>query len=187
MINYVCSKCGKETQRTLEGWNLECECGGYAYNEVDDKDFNYVCSSCGHIWSGQNENEKQCPHCQALEILCYYKDDKAIINKNEYEKILDNIRDNVMYGYRCSCGSIKQLYSDTIYNVFCPNDDKLMTALPYNAVELMKEHRGLHRMSQAKLAELLNISRSQLSRIEKKEIPIPEKVIPALLKFLRQK
>ncbi|WP_110952986.1 helix-turn-helix domain-containing protein [Anaerosinus massiliensis] len=188
MLKHKCKRCGKET-KDLDGWYLECDCERESIHNSMTDDFKYVCASCGELFTGDNENGKQCPGCGALEIICFYKDGETEVNKTEYKTIIKNLKEGKNFRYICDCGYTKMLYASNIHNVMCDccDNDKLMMYMPEDLAGSIKKHRKLHRMNQTELAELLKISRSQLGRIEKNEIPIPEKIMHRVLNFLATK
>jgi rubrerythrin len=122
-IKYTCNKCNYTGDFSLDGWIIECLCGG-VLKPVPYGAYKYICAYCGHVWQSNSNKIKKCPKCDNLNIVFHHEDaNKAL--KALYEDIITNFNNYTKYAYVCpECKSMVYLYSRDIPNVACPNGCK---------------------------------------------------------------
>lgn len=182
-VECICPKCKKVSMRPKEHiGKAECHCCGTKLEsnyKQQEQVFEYICATCGHIWSKSDDKTKVCPECGSLHIVIKYDD----INKELYDEILYNYNHYQRYLYKCSCGHHKYLYSNNLHNIVCNKCYQLMQHIPTDILVELKRVRKLHRMSQADLAKRFKISQQFYSKIERGLEEIPAYLLPKIVNF----
>ncbi|SDF42002.1 helix-turn-helix domain-containing protein [Sporolituus thermophilus] len=129
-----------------------------------------ICPVCGH----EHNDPKQCPICGYWYQVVRYKEHGQWVNYEEYEKVLQNVKDNKRYNLTCpECFKQAKMYYDG-YGLTCSCGGLFSLRGIDNPVKFFREKNNL---TQEEAAKMLGISRSLLAMIEAGQRKIPDNIL----------